>query len=231
MNHHGNTINRHPSEALLEQFSSRDVSVGLGTLVSAHLEYCSECADRYLAIQSKQVEQWSSSDEYTDDIRIQGMVAAIVNSPQTASAPDKASQSESPSSIEMCGYELSLPTPLDKLAQSDLVWKERAGGIRQARVMLDSDTQCDFLYMKPGSEIPPHRHQGSEITLILEGSFQDDEGQYRAGDFVHRQGSKVHNPISEEGCLCFAVLDKPLSFTTGLARLLNPVSGLLFNRS
>ncbi|MEX2470480.1 MAG: hypothetical protein WD396_12050 [Pseudohongiellaceae bacterium] len=32
-------------------------------------------------------------------------------------------------------------------------------------------------------------------------------------------------------CLCFAVLDSPLTFTRGLARLLNPILRYRFNRA
>ena len=106
-----------------------------------------------------------------------------------------------------------------------------ANGINQASVTLDDKTQCDFLYMKPGSQVPVHKHQGNEITLVLDGSFSDETGMYRESDFVVRTPEHTHQPVSEEGCLCFAVLDSPLTFTSGLARLLNPILRYRFRRA
>jgi putative transcriptional regulator len=34
---------------------------------------------------------------------------------------------------------------------------------------------------------------------------------------------------SEDGCLVLTVLDKPLHFTTGWAKLINPLSQIYFN--
>jgi putative transcriptional regulator len=106
-----------------------------------------------------------------------------------------------------------------------------AGGINQASVMLDNETQCEFLYMKPGSQVPVHKHRGNEITLVLDGSFSDEMGHYRESDFVLRNVSHQHQPMSDEGCLCFAVQDSPLMFTKGLARLLNPFLQYRFRRA
>jgi putative transcriptional regulator len=112
-----------------------------------------------------------------------------------------------------------------------LVWKKLAGGINQAQVVLDNKTQCEFIYMTPGSQVPVHRHQGSEITLVLDGSFSDELGHYKASDFMVRTKDNLHRPTSEEGCLCFAVLDSPLTFTKGLARLMNPLIQYKFRKA
>jgi len=56
-------------------------------------------------------------------------------------------------------------------------------------------------------------------------------GHYRPADFVVRTAKDLHQPASEEGCLCFAVLDSPLTFTKGLARLLNPFIRYRFRRA
>ena len=55
-------------------------------------------------------------------------------------------------------------------------------------------------------------------------------GHYVPGDFIRRSSTDKHTPASDEGCLCFAVLDRPLTFTSGFARLLNPIQTLMFNR-
>ena len=87
------------------------------------------------------------------------------------------------------------------------------------------------MYMKPGSQAPRHKHHGLEVTLVLDGTFHDELGEYNPGDFILRRGNEVHTPQSDEGCLCFSVLDSPLIFTSGFSRLLNPFQKYFFNRN
>ena len=85
--------------------------------------------------------------------------------------------------------------------------------------------------MKPGSQTPVHKHQGTETTLVLDGSMTDELGEYGKSDFIFRTNNDTHQPRTEDGCLCFSVLDSPLTFTKGLARLLNPINRLRFQRA
>jgi hypothetical protein len=133
--------------------------------------------------------------------------------------------------IHMLDHSFTLPRILAKAANEGLVWKKLSGGINQAKLNIDTETQCEFIYMSPGSQTPMHKHQGNEITLVLDGSFSDASGTYEPADFIVRSGKDEHQPISEEGCLCFAVLDSPLTFTKGIARLFNPVNRYRFRNT
>jgi putative transcriptional regulator len=46
-----------------------------------------------------------------------------------------------------------------------------------------------------------------------------------------RTKEHIHRPASDEGCLCFSVLDSPLTFTKGLARFMNPFLEYKFRKS
>ena len=83
--------------------------------------------------------------------------------------------------------------------------------------------------MKGGS-VPEHTHRGTEMTLVVNGHFSDGLSDYKSGDFTVMDGNHVHTPTtsSDEGCLVFSVVDKPLHFTSGWARLINPFSHLFF---
>ena len=90
--------------------------------------------------------------------------------------------------------------------------------------------RANFIYMEKGGRVPEHTHKGSEITLVLDGEFTDGLSHYDTGDFIIMNDSHVHTPQSDadEGCLVFSIVDQPLHFTSGLARLLNPFSQLFF---
>ena len=100
----------------------------------------------------------------------------------------------------------------------------------QAPVDLGQDGQANFIYMEKGGRVPEHTHKGTEFTLVIDGQFSDGLADYDCGDFTIMDSTKKHMPFSEadEGCLVFTMVDKPLHFTSGLARLLNPFSQLFF---
>lgn len=217
-------VNFHPSDELLGQFAKGEVSAGMSVVIAAHVEQCQQCLQKTGAFEQQASMEWfagaeSDSKEAPLVADFSQMAANITRLPQVR---EQAMAEPLEHEIHMLDHSVRLPRVLAKIAADGLVWTKLAGGINQASVKLDDETQCEFLYMKPGSQIPVHKHQGKEVTLILDGSFSDELGTYQPADFVVRDKSHLHQPVSEEGCLCFAVLDSPLTFTSGLARLLNP---------
>lgn len=220
----------HPEEKLLQGFAEGTLSAGLNVVISAHVEQCVSCRKKTSELEAKATVDWlQTADEDTAKTpSFEGMVADITSKAQSK---ESAEMDNSVTEIHMLDHSVKLPKVLAKVASEGLVWKKLAGGINQASVTLDDQTQCEFLYMKPGSQVPVHKHQGTEVTLVLDGSFSDELGKYRPADFVVRDKTHTHQPASEEGCLCFAVLDSPLTFTSGLARLLNPFLRYRFRRA
>jgi len=84
------------------------------------------------------------------------------------------------------------------------------------------------LHIDADGEVPTHTHKGFEITLLLDGSFEDDMGTYHPGDFIELNGEHNHQPKTKEGCLCYTVADDALQFTEGFHKLFNPIGSLLY---
>lgn len=53
----------------------------------------------------------------------------------------------------------------------------------------------------PGTTFSAHRHWGGEEILVLEGTFQDEFGDYPAGTWLRSPHLSQHTPFSEAGCL------------------------------
>lgn len=53
----------------------------------------------------------------------------------------------------------------------------------------------------PGTRLDCQRHWGGEEILVLEGSFQDEHGDYPSGTWLRRPHLAEYTPISEHGCL------------------------------
>ena len=55
----------------------------------------------------------------------------------------------------------------------------------------------------PGTKFTPHQHWGGEEIFVLEGTFQDEQGDYPAGSWLRSPHLSTHAPWSDEGCLIY----------------------------
>jgi len=226
-------VKLHPSSELLNQFVQGELAAGKSIVVSAHMELCESCSAKAKELQALAVSSWvdpssAMQSDQTSEADYVNMVAGIVTSSQIKSAPIEDLVEVD---IDVLDHSIKLPKVLAKAASQGLKWKKVAGGISEAQLFIDNETQCEFIYMAPGGKVPVHTHQGSETTLVLEGSFEDELGEYKTSDFIIRDAQHNHQPRSKEGCLCFSVLDSPLQFTEGLARLMNPLNRYKFKKA
>jgi anti-sigma factor ChrR (cupin superfamily) len=87
-------------------------------------------------------------------------------------------------------------------------WKDVAPGI--SCKLLATDTEKNRVSMvvrlAPGTDYPPHRHDGVEELHLLHGElFVDDEKLY-PGDYLRAEaGSVDHRVWSETGCTCVLI--------------------------
>src|SRR5690606_18261275 len=58
----------------------------------------------------------------------------------------------------------------------------------------------------PGSQFSRHGHPGGEEFLVLEGTFQDETGDFPTGTYVRNPPGSGHAPGSETGCTIFVKL-------------------------
>jgi quercetin dioxygenase-like cupin family protein len=58
----------------------------------------------------------------------------------------------------------------------------------------------------PGSRFARHGHPGGEEFLVLEGTFQDETGDFPVGTYVRNPPGTAHAPGSEPGCTIFVKL-------------------------
>lgn len=218
----------HPSSELLNDFVIGNLSAGVCVAISAHIEMCTHCREITQALEDEISSAWSDPEVEFDTDNYSEMISKIVSQAQEVKSDESLPMIKE---LHLNSRAISLPGVLAKAASSGLHWKKLGGGISQASIAIDNETHCEFIYMSPGSKTPVHSHKGSEVTLVLDGNFNDELGDYMPADFLLRDHDDVHQPSSEDGCLCFAVTDSPLRFTQGLARLLNPWNSYRFNKN
>lgn len=59
---------------------------------------------------------------------------------------------------------------------------------------------------RPNSQFDAHTHEGGEEYLVLEGTFSDENGDYRAGTYVRNPIGSTHKPDITDGCTIFVKL-------------------------
>lgn len=89
-------------------------------------------------------------------------------------------------------------------------------GVELATLYRDdvSGAHCALLRYAPGARVPPHRHDGYEQIVVLEGEQCDELGSYTAGTFIINPPGSQHEVWSPEGCLVLIIWQRPVTFLT-----------------
>jgi putative transcriptional regulator len=122
------------------------------------------------------------------------------------------------------GFEWAPPPLLRYLGSKD--WKRAFGGFEQIEIGLHGDThRVALLRLQPGKGLPVHRHVANEFTVVLQGGYTDNTGNYGVGDFAIGPGTAQHEPIADPGepCIALIVVEKPIVLTGAWGRWLNPL--------
>lgn len=112
----------------------------------------------------------------------------------------------------------------------DLPWRRLGLGVWHVPLPLSHDAGGDLRLLKvaPGQVMPEHGHGGSELTLLLAGSYRDEIGEFRAGDVADLDDEVEHTPVADPktGCICLIASEERARFKGVLARIVQPLTGL-----
>ncbi|MFT6787239.1 MAG: putative transcriptional regulator [Pseudoalteromonas rhizosphaerae] len=219
-------IKHHPSDALLAQYCNASLPASINVAVAIHLDMCSCCKEKVQRIEANNaVDVFGTDDEHpqTTDLAIDelSLIDAI-----TADVTADEVYKVAPQTILVNQQNYQLPRALARISHSKFM---QMGKLSRSRIDLDDGAlRSSLLHIDAGGEIPEHTHTGFELTLLLDGEFSDEEGQYVPGDFMWLDGRHQHTPITEKGCLCYTVVSSALHFKKGLSKLLNPIGNLIY---
>ena len=119
-----------------------------------------------------------------------------------------------------------LPAPvLDEIGMNfdEVPWKFKLPGVSVYDFDMSDGQKVSLLRAKPGSSVPQHTHNGTELTLVMQGVLLDDGIEYRAGDVAVNTEDDDHRPriLGDELCYCMIVQQGDLHFTGRFSRILN----------
>jgi putative transcriptional regulator len=110
---------------------------------------------------------------------------------------------------------------------ANIPWRTKLPGFREYDVGDIDGCHVSMFWIRPGRPIPSHTHEGSELSLVLDGAFSDIHGRYGRGDISIADETVDHRPVAEKDrpCIGFAVTDAPLRFTGSLRQRLSDLLG------
>ena len=207
----------HPGQELLMDYAAGAQREPVALLVATHISMCPSCQAEVRRLESlggamlETLEPEPMAEEALDHA-----LARLESSGKAEPTPAARPSAGDP----------RLPRPLRDYLDGSLdgaSWKRR--GVFAELALLEDvpGFKTRLLRIKGGATMPQHTHEGSELTLVLAGSFRDAAGHYRPGDVALADASVDHQPVADPGedCLCLAVTDAPLRLTGTFGRYLN----------
>ena len=217
------TINHHPSEELLLDYTTAALGEGWSIAIATHLALCPDCRHAVSFMEEiggnllETVAPAQMKENAFDAVLT--MLENVTESHQALSAAP---------APEMLAGKAVLPQPLRGYLGcdvEDIRWQRLGMGARQIVIPTgDNDATVRLLRIPAGRPVPQHSHGGLELALILCGAFSDQTGFYGRGDLQEADASLLHQPHAAPGedCICLAVTDAPLRFSSLAARLVQP---------
>lgn len=215
----------HPSPELLADYAAGSMRSSHALCVAAHLEFCESCRQQMSRLSSLGAALFDALPpraSANDGAGLKQRVLAALDA--TACATGAVNNARTQASAAQ-----RVPRAIRQFVREGYdatAWTAFTPAVRLATLLNDRDgSQIMLSRVKPGGKMFHHRHTGEEFTVVLEGSFSDETGVYRQGDFVRRDRRHRHKPVvtKDAECICLMVLDAPIQFTGWLARLLNPL--------
>lgn len=216
------TVRHHLNSDLLLAYAAGQLSEGWSLAVACHLALCPQCR-RDLAL--AEATGGALMEELAPVAAPSGSWAALRSRVESDAPPAPAAKPKAKPE------RATLPEPLRSYLGGDLdslKWRN-LGTAKQILIpTADKTTQARLLCIAAGKPVPEHSHGGRELTVVLTGSFHDEVDRFGPGDIEDADGSLTHQPVADpdEDCVCLAITDAPLRFSSRLLRLFQPVLGI-----
>ena len=228
-------IKHHPNAAILKDFVDGTLADSVSLIVSSHVELCEHCQQQVSMLTAQAADSVFESDTSVLQLSDSQMDAFLSDDGEfdfdaiaqiTADSSQAIEVTPEVQQVTVADTTFTIPRALNSVARKD--WMN-LGKISRARLDFDDEAHhTSLLHIDKDGQVPCHTHKGFEITLLLEGSFEDEMGVYNKGDFIWLDGDHTHQPATKEGCVCLTVSSDALYFTKGVSQLFNPLGKYIY---
>ncbi len=207
-------INHHLTDELLMGYAAGSLPEAFNLVVATHISLCDECRAQlgaYEAVGGAMLEEAGLNAGTAElAVELDAVLAAIDAGP-----------TEPPAAKPTPGV---FPSALQDYVGGDLEavkWRGVGMGVKQAILKTSKSASVRLLRIPAGAAMPDHGHHGTELTLVLQGAFKDENDRFARGDIEIATEADHHTPIADVGpdCICLAATDAPLKFRGLLPKL------------
>jgi putative transcriptional regulator len=211
-------ITHHPDPVTLVSYAAGTLPEPLAAVIASHIWLCAECRHQALNLEALGGALLMDAPARPGPTLVAPAHrdARVLGAPQVHRAPDE-----------------RLPAPIAAtygLSFASIPWQWLGPGIWHYRLPLSEGVSGDLRLLKisAGRAMPDHGHGGSELTLVLDGTYADETGKYGVGDIQDVDEAVEHTPIADPvtGCICLIASEKPARFKGWIGRLLQPFTGM-----
>ncbi len=194
---------RHPSSDTLLEHATGQLDLALRAIVETHLDHCADCRTEVAACAAPGG-AWLAArgGEVAPPPALWERLRAQL--PERPAAPVDG-------------------LPLPAAARGELPalgkvrwWRALLGGAKMAVLHDDAERGVKLMIgrMPPGRVFPRHEHLGFEQMVVLSGGYDDERGEFLAGDFEVYEPGTAHGPQTLDGDDCWILfrIDGPVRF-------------------
>jgi putative transcriptional regulator len=205
-------------DSLLARYVAGTLPTPARVLVEAHLELKPDNRIKVANLEAMAGLELSAIDPVALDDR-DAMLAAVLGSrmPEASGVVQQSEARIFPKALyDFVGFDAD-----------DVPWRTRMPGFKEYELGDIEGCHVNLFWIKPGRTVPAHTHEGSELSLVLDGAFSDARGHYGRGDISVADDSVDHRPSADTGrpCIGFAVMDAPLKLTGSFRQLIGDIIG------
>lgn len=215
-------ISHHPDADLMARYSAGSLDEASALAIAAHLTFCPACRRAAATFEALGGELLADMPlaSLAPDALTATLARAKSERPAVASAP-----------TPRAGRGAVLPAPVRRYVGGDVDavrWRAIGPGIHHAPLLTDAGVTARLLRIAPGRAVFDHSHSGTELTLVLNGSYSSLDSRFARGDIEVADESINHRPVAgaEDVCICLAVTDAPLRFDSWIGRVMQPFIGI-----
>jgi putative transcriptional regulator len=209
-------IARHPQVESLLSCAAGAMPEAFAAVMASHIEVCSECREELARMEAIGTALFETLPE-----------AAVARPAPVLALRAMEAESESEASPQVMG---EMPAALARKLGSSLdglPWSFVSPGVAQIKIGLSHKDRGSLRLFKlaPEQKLPEHGHGGSELTLVLRGTYHDGTGGYGPGDVADLGETIEHAPVAgPEGCICLTASSGRMRFKGRILRLLQPLT-------
>ena len=210
------SIKHHPSRAMLVDFSAGNLGTAESICVSAHLHFCDLCRNELMRLDQVASQLMTEAEPQTiDEDLFDSVMSKIDALPEAPTKVEIEEKSDFPHTV----------AKLINETESAPNWRRMSSSVDVARFQTGQNKFEVALHrICAGGKTPHHGHNGTEFTVVLKGSFSDEQAVYSEGDFLLRGPGDEHQPMGAQNgeCICLSALAAPIKLSSPLGFLMKP---------